>query len=531
MMDVPLNSWLLFENAPVHAAHAELVSRSPDGDVERHTYAEFGRRTQQFMHALDHLGIEAGAPVATLAWNSARHLEAYFGVPCTGRVLHTLNLRLSGEDLAFIIGDAGNTTVLVDPDLVPLLEQALVHLPALDHVIVLGGVVPETSIAGAVAYEDLIADEPTRYPRLDIGEHQPMGLCYTSGTTGKPKGAVYTHRSTFLHALACSSHAAMSIGPGDAVLPQVPMFHANAWGMPYAATAVGAKQVFFAGALEPGAFVDLLASERITVAAGVPTVWLGIADELARREEVLPDLRHIICGGAQPPRSLIERYASEFGLRIVQAWGMTETSPLASVAWPQERMRDWSEDEVTSAARARAGLPLPGVEVSIRGDDGIEVPADGETMGDLCVRGPWVVDGYLHGGGEEAFTSDGWFRTGDVAVASDDGYFVIADRTKDLIKSGGEWISSVDMEAAVMEMAGVTESAVIAVPDPKWQERPLVCLVTQPGVEITAEQVREHLLERGFARWQLPERVELIDAVPKTTVGKFDKKVLRSRFS
>jgi fatty-acyl-CoA synthase len=260
-------------------------------------------------------------------------------------------------------------------------------------------------------------------------------------------------------------------------------------------------------------------------------VWLGVADELARRGGSLPDLRHIICGGAQPPRSLIERYADEFGIRIVQAWGMTETSPLASVAWPQERMRDWPEDAVTSAARTQAGLPLPGVEVTIRDDKGATVPADGDSMGDLCVRGPWVVDGYRHGLGGEAFTEDGWFRTGDVAVGSPDGYFVIADRTKDLIKSGGEWISSVDMEAAVMQMDGVTEAAVIAIPDPKWQERPLVCLVAHPGVAIDVEQVRAHLLTNGFARWQLPERVEIIDVVPKTSVGKFDKKVLRNRFT
>ena len=531
MMDTPLNAWLLFDNAPVHAPHAELVSRSPEGTVERHTYRQFGSRTRQLMHALDHLGIPEGATVATLAWNSTRHLEAYFAVPCTGRVLHTLNLRLTAEDLAFIIGDADDRAVLVDPDLLPLLEQALVHLPPLDHVIVLGDTVPETSIAGAIAYEDLLADQPTEYARRDIDERQPMGLCYTSGTTGRPKGAVYTHRSTFLHALACTSHAAMSIGPGDAVLPQVPMFHANAWGMPYAATAVGAKQVFFAGALDPSDFLDLLSVERVTVAAGVPSVWLGVADELARRGGSLPDLRHIVCGGAQPPRSLIERYAGEFGLRVIQAWGMTETSPLASVAWPQERMRDWPEDEVTAAARTQAGLPLPGVEITIRDDAGAAVPADGDSMGDLCVRGPWVVDGYLHGLGEEAFTDDGWFKTGDVAVASPDGYFVIADRTKDLIKSGGEWISSVDMEASVMQMDGVTEAAVIAIPDPKWQERPLVCVVVAPGASIGVEQVRDHLLESGFAKWQLPDRVEVIDEVPKTSVGKFDKKVLRVRFA
>jgi acyl-CoA synthetase (AMP-forming)/AMP-acid ligase II len=532
MMETPLNSWLLFDHAPLHAPEAEVVSRTPSGDVERHTYAAFGRRTQQLMHALDHLDLPPGCRVATLAWNSGRHLEAYFAVPCTGRVLHTLNVRVSPEELAYMLGDADDRAVLVDPDLLPQLEQALalVSPSAPIRVIVLADRVPDTSIAGAIAYEDLLADESTSYPRREIDEREPMGLCYTSGTTGRPKGVLYTHRSTFLHALAVTSHAAMSIGPGDAVLPQVPMFHANAWGMPYAAAAVGAKQVFFAGALEASDFVDLLVAERVTVAAGVPTVWLGIADELARRGESLPEMRHIICGGAQPPRALIERYESEFGLHIVQAWGMTETSPLASVAWPQEHMRDWSPEEITSAARTRAGLPLPGVEISIRDETDTEVPADGTSMGDLLVRGPWVVDGYLHGQGTENFTDDGWFKTGDVAVSSAGGYFVIADRTKDLIKSGGEWISSVDMEAMVMQMEQVVEAAVIAVPDPKWQERPLVCVVLKDGAVVSSDDVREHLLAGGFAKWQLPERIEVIDSVPRTTVGKFDKKVLRAQF-
>jgi fatty-acyl-CoA synthase len=482
------------------------------------------------MHALDRLGLERGDVVASLAWNSARHLEAYFGVPCTGRVLHTLNARLSAEDLAFIMDDAEDKVVLVDPDLLPLLEKSAEHHALPDHVIVFGDQVPETSIPGVIAYEDLIADEPESYPRQHIDEWEPMGLCYTSGTTGRPKAAVYTHRSTFLHALAVTSHAGMSIGPGDSVLPQVPMFHANAWGMPYAAAAVGAKQVFFAGPLDASDFVDLLVAERVTVAAGVPTVWLGVADELAARGEHLADMRHIVCGGAQPPRAMIERYAADFDLRIIQAWGMTETSPLASMAWPQERMRDWDDEAITIAARTQAGLPLPGITISVRDDAGMEMPTDGTSMGDLCVRGPWVIDSYLHGEGSDSFTDDGWFKTGDVAIASPDGYFVIADRTKDLIKSGGEWISSVEMEAAVMEMNDVTEAAVIAVPDPKWLERPLVCLVPVVGAEVTTEQVRDHLSSKGFAKWQLPDRIEVIEAVPRTTVGKFDKKVLRNRF-
>jgi fatty-acyl-CoA synthase len=533
MMDVQLNAWLLFEHAPLHYPSTEVVTQLPSREVHRYTYADYGRRTQQLMHALDRLGLERGVPVATLAWNGYRHLECYFAVPCTGRVLHTLNLRLSPEDLGYIIGHAKDKAIFVDADLLPLLEK--VHadggLTGVDHVVVLGSDVPDSSLSGLIAYEDLLSDAPERYAPIDIPESTPLGLCYTSGTTGRPKGAVYTHRSTFLHSLAASSVAGIGMGPQDSVLPVVPMFHANAWGMPHAAVAVGAKQVFSAGALDPAALVDLMIDERVTVTGGVPTVWLAVADELSKRGARLPDVRHAMCGGSQPPRSLIERFRQEFGLPIVQAWGMTETSPLASVAWPKEHMRDWDEDRLTTVVRTQAGIPLPGVNVTIRDDNDEDVPWDGTTMGALLVRGPWVVDSYLYGDGAEQFTTDGWFRTGDVAIGSPDGYFVIADRTKDLIKSGGEWISSVDMEAAIMAMPQVLEAAVIAVPDPKWQERPMACVVPRQGEQVTVDEVRTHLEASGFAKWQLPDRVEIIDTVPKTGVGKFDKKVLRARFS
>jgi len=341
---------------------------------------------------------------------------------------------------------------------------------------------------------------------------------------------VATHRSTYLHAMGVSSGAGMSVGPTDVVLPQVPMFHASAWWLAHAAVGVGAGLLLDGGGLEPEPFVDLLETERVTIAAGVPTVWLGVAEELASRADPLRSLRHIVCGGSQPPRSLIERFQSEFAVPIIQAWGMTETSPLASLAWPQPRMRDWPQDAVLDTARTRAGLPIPGIAISIRDADGAEVPDDGTSMGALHVRGPWVASGYLHGHGAESFTDDGWFDTGDVAVGHPDGYFVIADRTKDLIKSGGEWISSVDMEAALMGLPEVLEAAVIAIPDDRWLERPMACLVLRPDAQLTREQVRSHLEANGFARWQLPDRVELISEVPKTSVGKFDKKVLRTRF-
>ena len=530
MMDVQLNSWLLFGHAETHNRHVEIVSRMPDGTVRRHTYGQWAKRTQQLMHAIDALDLPRGARIATLAWNTHRHLEAYFAVPCTGRVLHTGNVRLSSEELLYLLEHAEDQAVLVDPDLLHVLEPIRDQLPKLRHVIVLADTVPSTTIADAVAYEELLAAQPERYDPIEIDEYEPMGLCYTSGTTGRPKAAVYTHRSTFLHAQAVAAPSGMCLGRQDCVLPVVPMFHASAWGMPHAAVANGAKIVLYGGALQTDDFVDLLVNERVTVAAGVPTVWLAVAEELAARHAELPDLKHIAVGGSQPPAALIDRYRNEFGVPIIQAWGMTETSPLASMAWPQHHMSDWDDAELSSRVRGQAGLPLPGIDISIRDEDGNEVPFDGTTMGNLCVRGPWVIDGYLNGDGAENFTDDGWFRTGDVAIGSPDGYFVIADRTKDLIKSGGEWISSVDMEAAIIAMPQVAEAAVIAIPDPKWQERPLAAVVLRPGQELTVADVRAHLADNGFASWQLPDRVEFIDEVPKTAVGKFDKKVLRGRF-
>jgi fatty-acyl-CoA synthase len=530
MMDIPLNVWMLFDHAPRHSADTEVVTLVERGKPHRYTYGEFAQRAQQLMHGLDALDLEPDAVVATFAWNHYRHLELYFGIPCTGRMLHTLNIRLSSDELSYIIGHAGDRAIFADADLLPLLEK-VGDLHDVKHIVVMGDPVPAgTTLKNVISYEDLIADKPTSYPRRDIPESTPLGLCYTSGTTGRPKGAVYTHRSTFLHSQAAASQGGLSIGPSDCVLPVVPMFHANAWGMPYAATAVGAKQVFTPGPMDPGGLVDMLHDEGVTVSAGVPTVWLGALDELVARGRP-PALRHVICGGSQPPISLIRRYHDDLDIPIVQAWGMTETSPLASVAWPKAHMTGWASDRLDDVVRRQAGLPLPGISLSIRDDTGTEVAWDGSTMGDLYVRGPWVVESYLHGDGADAFTEDGWFRTGDVAIGSPDGYFVIADRTKDLIKSGGEWISSVDMEAAIMAMADVAEAAVIAIPDDKWQERPMACVVPKPGATVTVESVHIHLQERGFAKWQLPDRVEIIDEVPKTGVGKFDKKVLRVRFS
>ncbi|MBV8193992.1 MAG: long-chain fatty acid--CoA ligase [Candidatus Dormibacteraeota bacterium] len=532
MMDVQLNGWLLFSHAEPHHAGVEIVSRFPTGEIHRYTYRDMARRAQQLMHALDSLGIERGARVATLAWNHHRHLECYFGIPLSNRVLHTLNVRLAPSELAFIIRDAEDTVILADPDQMQLLRQVDAEggLAGVRHIVVLADELPKGAPAGAIAYEPWIAAQNEVYAPIDIDERSPFGMCYTSGTTGRSKGVVYTHRSVFLHSMAVCTAAGMNVGPADAAMPVVPMFHAMAWGLPHAAVATGAKLVFCAGPLDNEALADLLENERVTVTAGVPTVWLGLADELDRRGRAPSALQRIAVGGAQPPRPLIERYLHSYGIPILQAWGMTETSPLASIALPRHGWHDLPEEEVTARARCQAGLPMFGLDIAVRDADGNEVAADGETMGDLYVRGPWVAASYWRGVGPEQFDG-GWFRTGDVAIKSPDGYFVIADRTKDLIKSGGEWISSVDMEGHIMAMPQVAEAAVVAIPDNKWQERPLACIVLKPGETLTLEQVRAHLEGRGWARWQLPDRIEVIDEVPRTSVGKFDKKVLRARFA
>lgn len=531
MMDVELNSWLLFTHAREHFSDVEVVSLEAKGK-HRYTYGDFAKRAQQLMHALDRLDVPRGARVATLAFNHYRHLECYFAIPCTERVLHTLNVRLSPEELGYIIQHAEDQVIFVDPELVPLLEKVGAPLRGVRHIVVLG-TVPPSSLERLVGYEDLIAGESTEYPERHIPERTPLGLCYTSGTTGRPRGVVYTHRSTYLHSLAATSAAAAGIGPQDTVLPVVPMFHANAWGVPFAATAVGAKQVLAGSRNDGDSLVDLLAEEKVTITLGVPTVWFAVAENILRRGVKLPHLRYVLCGGSQPPPSLIERFVKELEIPFIQAWGMTETSPIGSVSWPKQTMVGWSEDRLAAPVRRQAGIPTPCVDIRIRTDDGRPVPRDGKSMGNLEVRGPWVASSYWKSeksDEHDRWTEDGWFKTGDVAVGSKEGYFVIADRTKDLIKSGGEWISSVDMEAALMSMPDVVEAAVIAVPDPKWQERPVACIVPRKDKTVTLDALREHLGSHGFAKWQLPDRMEIITSVPRTAVGKFDKRALRARF-
>ena len=530
MMKASLNSWMMFDHAGRYFPDTEVVTQVGPGERHRYTYLEFTNRAMQLMNALDGLGLRDGAHVATLAWNGYRHLECYFGIPCTGRVLHTLNPRLPTPDLEFIIRDADDEVIFVEENLLQVLERVRDALTGVKHIVVFSKDVPTTDLANVLSYEQLLAAQPSSYPRQEIPEDTVLGICYTSGTTGRPKGVEYTHRSTYLHALTTTSGAATGMGPRDCGLAIVPMFHVNAWGSPFAATMVGAKQVYTGPYMDPATIVSLMEEEQVTMATGVPTIWAGVAEELSQRRVQLPHLRFVMAGGSQPPMALIERYEKEFGITLVQGWGMTETSPVAGMAWPKHKMLGWGRDRLRSEVRIKAGLPLPGVDVKIVDEGGQEVPHDGTAIGELLVRGPWVIDSYRGGATPERFTEDGWFHTGDVATMSAEGYFVIVDRTKDLIKSGGEWISSVDMEGDIMAMPGVLEAAVVAIPDEKWQERPLAAVVPRPGAEVTLEQVRAHLSARGWERWQLPDRMEILDAVPKTGVGKFDKKVIRARY-
>ena len=530
MMKASLNSWMMFEHAGHYFPDTEVVTQVGPSTRHRYTYSDFTSRTQQLMNALDHLGLADGAHVATLAWNGYRHLECYFAIPCTGRVLHTLNPRLPTPDLEFIIQDAEDEVIFAEESLLQVLERVQSALAGVKHIVVFGSEAPQTTLQGVLSYEELLTSQPSTYPRREIPEDTVLGICYTSGTTGRPKGVEYTHRSTYLHALTTTSGAATGMGPQDCGLAIVPMFHVNAWGSPFAATMVGAKQVYTGPFMDPATIVSLLKEERVTMATGVPTIWAGVAEELSRHPVELPHLRFLMAGGSQPPMALIERYEKEFGITLVQGWGMTETSPVASMAWPKHKMLGWEPERLRSEVRIKAGLPLPGVDLKVVDESGQEVPADGTSIGELLVRGPWVIDAYRGGATPERFTQDGWFRTGDVATRSAEGYFVIVDRTKDLIKSGGEWISSVDMEGDIMAMDAVLEAAVVAIPDEKWQERPLAAVVPRGGQQVTLEQVRAHLLARGWERWQLPDRLEILESVPKTGVGKFDKKMIRARY-
>ncbi len=510
MMDRPLLVKQIAERAERVFPDREVVARTQNG-VERSTYGQVIERARRLAASLTELGVSPGDRVASFGWNSLRHLELYLAVPSLGAVLHTLNIRLFEDDLRYITDHAGDRVILLDASL----ADAMPRFDGADREILMPDGPGERP--GALDYEQLVASGDPGFEFPDFDENTAAAMCYTSGTTGRPKGVLYSHRSIVLHTLGAAVPDSMGIRHLDSVMPVVPMFHAMAWGIPYVAAMVGARQVLPGPDLSPRALADLIEGERVTWSAGVPTIWNGIL-ELDPAPD-LSSLRELKAGGAAVPQSLIRAFDERYGLPVVQGWGMTETSPLAATARVPQGVDPASEEGY--ALRATQGRVLPLIDFRVDADAG----------GELQVRGPWVARAYYgDSGDEERFTEDGWLRTGDVAEVEPGGFIRLVDRTKDLVKSGGEWISSVELENAIMAHPEVVEAAVIAVPDQRWGERPCACVVRREGAELDAEALRAHLTGR-VAGWWIPERFEFVEEVPKTSVGKFDKKLLRARFA
>ncbi len=518
-MEYGLTVDVILRRAETLFARKEIVTRLPDRSLHRTSYGELVPRARALGSALRSLGVGRGDRVATLCWNHRQHLETYLGVPAVGAVVHTLNLRLHPDDLAWIASHAGDRVLIVDESLVPLADK-FVSRTRIERVVVIGD-----------QYEELVASGDPHAPPTALDEDEAAAMCYTSGTTGRPKGVLYSHRALLLHSLASAAADLLGICESDTVLPVVPMFHANAWGLPYTCALIGAKQVFPGPHLDPRSLLELLEAERVTVTAGVPTIWMGLLSMLDDEPNTfdLAALRSMIVGGSAAPRALIEAFEHRHGLQILHAWGMTELAPLGTVASLPSELEQAGDAE-RFAFRAKQGRPAPLIEIRARGAQGL-VPWDGATMGELEVRGAWIASAYFDApDAGDRWTDDGWFCTGDIVTIDRLGTIEIQDRAKDVIKSGGEWISSVALENALMAHPAIAEAAVIGIPDAKWQERPLAAVVLREGATSTADELREFLAP-DFARWALPERFEFIDEIPKTAVGKFRKTALRERFA
>ncbi len=532
-MDAPLQvSRILGHGATVHSA-AEVVTWT-GAEPHRMSYADVARSAAQLAHALrDECGVTGDERVATFLWNNTEHLVAYFAVPSMGAVLHTINIRLLPDQVAYIANHAQDRVVLVDTTLIPLLAKAIGDMTTVRHVVVVGGGDPAPLVAAAGNrisvhhWDALLAGRPDTYDWPDVDERSAAALCYTSGTTGNPKGVAYSHRSIYLHSLQVCMPEAFSLGPKDRVLGIVPMFHAMSWGLPYAAFLCGASLLLPDRFLQAAPIAEMIAAERPTVAGAVPTIWSDLLAHLDSHEVDTSSLGEVIVGGSACPPALMHAFEERHDIRIIHAWGMTETSPLGSVARPPAGA---DEAEAWQYRYTQGRVPA-GVEARIVGPQGQRLPADGTSVGELEVRGPWVTGRYVgdETPDEETFR-DGWLRTGDVGTLSPDGYLTLTDRAKDVIKSGGEWISSVELENALMAHPDVVEACVVGVPDQRWGERPLATVVLREGAKTGVEELRSFLAE-SVARWQLPERWAVIDAVPKTSVGKFDKKAVRSRYA
>ena len=521
------NTQLLIRDLIKHGefiyADKKVFTVSPDGVAEA-TFFQIAKRAEQLAAALTKLGVKKGDRVASFMWNNQAHMEAYIAIPCMGAVLHTLNIRLFPEQLSYIINHADDQVIIVDNTLAPLLAKVRDQIPNVKHIIVHG---PEgTGVLGdTLDYETLLAAEKPGFVWPDLDENEAAIMCYTSGTTGNPKGVVYSHRSTWLHSMASTSANSIGLSERDRCLLIVPMFHVNAWGCAFTAFMAGVELIMPQMLLQGEPIVKMIEDLKPTVSLGVPTIWNDVLRVANEKPDVdLSSLRYLLAGGSAVPRVLIETYRDKYKIDIIQGWGMTETSPLAAVSIPpfgttKEQEIDW---------RVKAGRIVAGVMMRVTAEDGTVLPNDGKTVGEFEISGPWITGSYFGADDPEKFR-DGWLRTGDIGTIDAYGYLVISDRTKDVIKSGGEWISSVELEGALMGHPAVFEAAVIAVPDEKWQERPMACVVLRPGMSATAEELQEYLSQH-VAKWWLPERWTFIESVPKTSVGKFDKKVLRSQY-
>jgi 3-(methylthio)propionyl---CoA ligase len=530
MQDQPMLVSSLIEFAARHHADAEIVSRRVEGDLHRYTYREAAARSRQIAQALDRLGLAFSDRVGTLAWNGYRHFELYFGVSGSGRVVHTINPRLSPEQVVWIVNHAEDQVLCFDMTFLPIIKAVWPQCPTVRHWIALcdaDALPADSGIAGLQSYEAWIGNEPARYDWPDFDERSACALCYTSGTTGNPKGVLYSHRSTVLHAYGGALPDALNFSARDTILPVVPMFHVNAWGIPYGAAMTGMKIVFPGAALDGKSVYELMEAERVTVSAGVPTVWLMLLNHMKAGGLKFTTMQRTVIGGSACPPAMIKSFRDDYGVTVLHAWGMTEMSPLGTVC--NLKLKHLASDkDAQLAVQLKQGRAVYGVEMKIVDPEGKELPWDGVAAGDLLVKGPWIVSGYFKGEGGDPRV-DGWFPTGDVATIDADGFMQITDRSKDVIKSGGEWISSIDIENIAMSHPAVAMAACIALPHPKWDERPLLVVMKKAGADVTRDALLAHF-DGKVAKWQVPDDVVFTDAIPLGATGKMQKNKLREQW-
>jgi fatty-acyl-CoA synthase len=528
MMQTPLTMPQMIERVEKYFPKKKVVSRTASG-IHRFTYKQIAERTRRLADSLSKLGVLKGERIGTLAWNHHRHLEAYFAIPCMGAVLHTINIRLSPQHISYIINHAEDKILLVDPDILPLLERCASELKSVKAFIIMTDEkeLPETTLSPVYHYEKLLseADPNFQYP-YDIDENDPAGMCYTSATTGYPKGVVYSHRGIFLHSMALGLADSAAVSEKDIALPVVPMFHANAWGMPFAAVWFGTSLVLPGPYFTPKLIAKLIEQERVTITAGVPTIWLGLLKELDEGSYDMSSLRGVLCGGSAASKGMIKSFELRHNIPFIHAYGMTETSPLVVISNLKSYQEELDEEERLEI-RAKQGILVPGLDIKVVGKEG-EVEWDGKEMGELCIRGPWIASEYYKDERSSDAFRDGWLHTGDVVTIDEEGFVKIVDRTQDLIKSGGEWISSVDLENALMAHDAVFEAAVVAIPHEQWQERPIACVVLKEAYQgKTTKEELVDFLKPQFAKWWIPDDILFLNEIPKTSVGKFLKMTLR----